>query len=386
MRCGRNNQLSAVSHQPSAIGVGTAVLLFVLNPARATAQTRIGVDFESGLEFDSNATRVADEFLPVASPDWRLTAGLQLLTRPASGQVFSLSQSAGGKIFLSPDAQGENIVVDDTHAAWSVTLAPSATLQMALDYYDALQQSSTADPRRDFRQGSLGPRLVLLPEPDVQVVAFGGYRAFQFKLDKQQDFWGPYFGAQVRKRWLTGPEEDEREWELALTYEANPRRFNGYAYDNVAMSPPVGDRGDLFHYGELRATWTGPVLLGLAYGLQYNDSNSYGFGWLRHVVTARFAMQLPAGFSLAARAVLQILQLSDSVLLDPSVNRGDTFDNENRSSVEIGIDHGLTQHLRFVVRYAYYTSVLGTNAGVDPRQVDFSRHLTFTGVAYRFDH
>jgi hypothetical protein len=354
--------------------------------APAFGQTRLGVDFESGLEFDSNATRVPDVDLPVASPDWRLTAALQLAARPAAGQTLSLAQSVGGKLFLSQDAQGENIVVDDTHAAWSMNLPAGTTAQMGLDYYDAFQQASSADPRRDFRQGSLGPRLILLPEPDVQVVAFAGYRAFQFKLDRQQDFWGPYFGAQLRKRWLTGPQEDEREWELTFAYELNPRRFNGQAYDNVAMSPPVGDRGDLFHYGELRATWTGPVLFGLAYGVQYNDSNSYGFGWLRHVVTARFAMQLPAGFSLAARAVLQILQLADPILLDPSVNRGDTFDNENRSSVEVGIDHGISEHLRLVLRYAYYTSVLGTGNGVDPMRVDFSRHLTFGGLAYRFDH
>jgi hypothetical protein len=358
----------------------------ILLSGAASAQTRIGVDFEAGMEVDSNATRVPDKDGPITAPDWRMTAGLQLATRPTPGQQLALSQVVGGKLYLTADARGENVVVDDTHFVWSIAAAPAVTAQLALDYYDALQQASDDDPRRDFRQGSMGPRLLLLPAPDVQVLASAGYRAFQYKLDPLQDFWGPYFGAQLRKRWLTGPEEDEREWELALAYELNARSFNSDAFDNSAMTPSVGNRNDLFHFVEVRGTWTGPVLLGLAYGIQVNDSNSYGFGWLRHVVTARFAARLPAGFSLAARAVLQALQLADPVLLDPSVNRGDTFDNENRSSVEVAVDHALSDSLRVVVRYAYYASILGTVPGVDPTRAGFSRHLGFAGVTYRFDH
>jgi hypothetical protein len=351
----------------------------------ALAQTRVGLDFEAGMEVDSNATRVPDIDLPVTSPAWRMTAGMQLATRPAPGQQFSLGQTVGGKLFLAPGAEGENVVVDDTHLAWAVVAAPGVTAQLGLDYYDALQQATLQDPRRDFRQGSLGPRLYLSPEPDVQLMASAGYRAFQYKLDSFEDFWGPYFGAQLRKRWLTGPEEDEREWELAFAYELNARSFNSDAYDNINLMR-AGDRNDLYHFAELRGTWTGPVLFGLAYGIQFNDSNSYGFSWLRHVVTARFAAHLPGGFSFAARGVLQILQLADSVLLDPLINHMDTFDAENRSSVEAAVDRGLSDHLRLVLRYAYYTSVLGTLPGVDPRRVDFSRHLAFVGLAYRFDH
>src|SRR5262249_55037279 len=202
--------------------VRNSAVALVLFGATASAQTRIGVDFEAGAELDSNATRVPDADAPVASPDWRVTAGLQVASRLADGQVLSLAQTVGGKMFLSSAAQGENVIVDDTHLLWSTAVAPRVQAQLGLDYYDALQHASDNDPRRDFRQGALGPRVLLSPESDVQVLASAGYRAFQYKLDPLQDFWGPYFGAQIRKRWLTGPEEDEREWELAVAYEVNP--------------------------------------------------------------------------------------------------------------------------------------------------------------------
>ena len=45
----------------------------------------------------------------------------------------------------------------------------------------------------------------------ASVTAFAGYRAFEYKGDATQDYWGPLFGAAFRQRWLVGPEEDERE-------------------------------------------------------------------------------------------------------------------------------------------------------------------------------
>jgi len=347
--------------------------------ALAADATRLQVNLEVGAEVDTNALRAPAAEPPVTSPLWRITTGLQVAMRPAARQLIVLSDTLGGKIFFARDAQGENVLVDDAHAAWSYTATPTLSAELGLDYYDAFQQGSVEDPRRDFRLGGMGPRLVLAGESDEIVTAFAGYRAFQYKIDPQQDYWGPYFGAALRKRWLTGPVEDEREWQLDASYFVNPRTFNGEGFRNPDQRSGL-TRNDLFHFGELRGTYTGAFLLGLGYGVQWNDSSSYGFGLLRHIVTLRFASPLWGRLRLASRATLQVLQLADPVPLDPRLFGGDTFENENRSSVEVALEHPLGDSFRIIARYSYFASALGTAAGAD-----FSRHLVFFGAAYRFD-
>jgi hypothetical protein len=367
--------------------LGAAGALILLATTAATAQssaTRLALSLEAGGEYDSNATRVPQDRAPVGSGLSRLLAGLGAATRLFDSQSISLSETIGAKVFFDPVANAEDVLVDDTHLLWSTAVTPSLQLQLGGDYYDAYQRGSTLDPGRDFRVFGGGPHLVFLGEGDALVTALFGYRAFQYKPDPDQSYQGPYFGLLGRKRWLTGPDDDEREWELAASYQLHDRAFQGPNFVSPSMFVSGSNRRDLFHTGELRLTWTGPLLLGLGYGVEWNDSTSYGFGLLRHIITFRFAAPLPGRIQLALRAVLQALQLSDPILLDPRQSATDAFDNENRSSVELALERPVSHGLKVVARYSFFTSVLNGPPATGGA-ADFYRHLVYAGLGYQLD-
>ena len=379
--------------------IGVATLLLALAAPSGRAEVRLGrlsLRLETGGEYDSNATRVPEpsQQLPpgvsaepiVPSFLSRTTTDLDLSLRLSDWQSLALSQELGAKVFAASEAERENVLITSTRLAWLLRASLRSVLEVGADYYDAFQERSLV--RRDFRLGTLAPRLHVQLGRGATLTALAGYRAFQFKLDSTQNYWGPVFGLGFVKRWHAG-DDDEHEWQFEVNYQLNPRTFQS---GNLASSNgqiivlPGTTRQEQFHFGELRGTYIGPVLVGLSYGLQLNDSTSYGYGLLRHIIALRFASPLALGFRLAFRATLQILQLADPVPVDPL--RPDSFENENRSSVEAALERSIGGGFTLVGRYAFYTSVLGLTApppGTLANASDFYRHLVFFGVAYQYD-
>jgi hypothetical protein len=372
--------MSSARHTDRVILFIWLALLVLAAPARG--DVHVGWTLETGAEYDSNATRIPDGQPLVQAADLRLTTAIGLTARAGGRNTFVLSQAMGGKLFLNSDANGENVFVDDTHLGWTVSLSPAWLSGVDVDYYDAFQAGADNDPRRDFRLGSASPRLVYAPSGERAVGLFAGYRAFQYKPDATQDYWGPLFGVIAHQQWVTGNAEDEREWQLDASYQLNLRTFNGPNYNSPETTVAGTTRADRFHFGELRGTYVGSVLMGLGYGLQWNDSSSYGFGHVRHIVTLRLALRLPGHIALATRATLQLLKLEDPTPIDPRLYGSDSFDNENRSSVELSFERPLAETVRAVLRYSFYVSSLGTPA-TSSAPGAFYRHLVFAGLSFQ---
>jgi hypothetical protein len=362
------------------------LVLVALWPTGARAGD-LAIELEAGGEYDSNATRATGPER-IGSGLTRFTATALAALAPTARQRVTLAETLGAKLFFAQDAQGENVAINDTHLAWGETLAPRLIAEVAGDYYDAFQQSNDPATGRAFRAFGVGPRLTLGGPTGAALTASAGYRGFRYKPDAREDYDGPTLGVALRQRWITQTGESDREWQLDLAYQVAARAFDS---DNYATETQVDGtkRSDVDHVAELRGTFTGTFLIGLGYGVQWNRSTSYGSSFLRHAITIRAAAPLVAGLSLAAKGTLQILELGDPLPIDPVAVRGDSYDNENRSSVEAALTRVLYGPVDLVARYSYFTSALGgqlagtTGSATSASELEFSRHLFFVGLGYR---
>lgn len=343
----------------------------------AGAATELRLRMETGTEIDTNATRT--ESANIASFVLRGSADLALTTQLSAKHVLLLQELVGAKKFLSGNVGDfEDVVATSTAATLASRLSQRFSSDLRLTYYDAFQRAALTG--RDFRTGAFIPRLQMVLTGSLRGGLLAGYRAFQYKPDGTQSNWGPLVGGQLTWRKVTGELEMEHEWELGLSYQFQHRTFDG---PNIQVTTPgapaVFAPGtthiDRFHFSELYGQYTGLLLASLSYGFQWNDSSSYGYGFLRHLVTLRLATVLFSEITAAVRVGLQVLSLDEDLAFDPQIP--ESIDHENRTFVESTLSIPLTDSFALLLRYAYYTSSLGTQA-----LSTYSRHVGFLGLEY----
>lgn len=347
------------------------------DPDAATETERYTLRAEVGLEYDTNAHRteiVAGAKNPplVASPLERLVLAGTLSDLVADGQILTLGATAAGKIYDAPQATGEDVAIAQSSLAWAKTLGRQAALTLTGAYYEAFQSAATdlldASERRDFRSVGSTVQLEWIAGEHFDLSINAGYRSFLFKPDRDDDFNAPTAAAELR--WTR--QTSDADWEVGAGAAYEHRTFGGPALtldcpeevpsQTVFACAGPDTRHDDFLMSHLDLLHVGRVLWGAGYAFHYNRSNSYGESVIRHIATARFAVPLPGGFTLAARGEVLLAFYSQPMIVGQQVAAGNTFssvesiDDENRSSVRVDLSRDLGDRLRLVARYTFYAN------------------------------
>ena len=361
------------------------------------AVLKLVLKLELGPEYDSNANRaeVVDGMpvkdAPTGSFLARTTARGSLTWRRGIN-VLRATGLIGGKVFLNPAVQDQNTIVGQLGVEDRVRAARWLELGVAGEYYDAAQQTVvtdcstvSCDRHRDFRSGAALGRISFLDDPG-ELTFTGGYRGFVWKPDPQFDFQAGQVTALAAVRLYAGPADKEHEIDLVASYHLERRLYSGLQEVNACapngLDPScihVGSehRADWFHEGFFELTWVRVVLLSAAYGLQVNQSNSFGQSLLRHVVSAKLAARLPWQLYLTVKGQLFV---NRSVLLADPVNSQSltSIEDENRNAFIVDLERPIGKTgVAVQARYSVYTNELGAST------THFLRHVGYLGVSYR---
>jgi hypothetical protein len=375
-----------------AVVGAVAAALATARAARADGDSqRYALRAELGAEYDSNAHRaelvtgLADNPPIVASPLARGVLSGSLADLIADGQDIAMSATVAGKLFTSPAARDEDVIVAESALSWRAALGPRASLSLAGAYYEAFQRPET-DPftinqRRDFR--SLTPSLrfahTVGARADLGITV--GYRFFVFKSDGTLDFQSPT--AAVDLRWARESADGGADWEAGLGAAFERRSFTGApCVDLACQTFGPGTRLDNFFIAHTELTHTGRVLLGGGYAFHLNESNSFGETVQRHFFVARLGAALPLDIFLAARAEILIAFYAQPVALALSDSAGRSYlsiEDENRSNVRVDLSRNLTEHLQLIARYTFYANEITASA------VSYRRQTALLSLAFTFE-
>ena len=343
-------------------------------PAAATDDQQVSARAEVGAEYDDNVHRAeqinGDRVTIVASGLTRAVVALSAADRLGDRQDVAFSVLGAAKLFAAPAARNENVGVVETAGAWNLRLAPRTRVGLGATYYEALQ-AGTATERaltaerdgvleaRDFR--SVVPSLRALQGLGAgsTLGLSAGYRWFVYKPLRDYDFQAPVVTLEHRLTYET--EDGGAEWTLASALSGELRRFSGPRLLSGGADGSGARHGDQFVTAQVDVTRTGAVLLGAGYAVQWNRSNSYGEGLLRHVGSLRFAAPLPLGFYLAARGELVLVSYHDRIplLANPSGVVNASIEEETRSEVRAELSRDLGARLQLIGRYVFYANAIG---------------------------
>lgn len=342
---------------------------------------------EAGVEHDSNVHRAeklpsgSSAPAPATGPDAILSSfltrgvlGWSAANRLGDRHDVAFSVLGAAKLFWSEEARPENVAVVETSGAWGIRIGRRNRLRLSAPFYEAIQMATPTERAlgygRDFRSTTPSLRWTSLIGARGALTVLGGYRYFVYKPARSHDFGAPLVG--VEAQWAFESEDGSNDWEIGAGASAELRRFRGARFvpepPNCARSAcapapdPSGVRHqDEFLSGHLHLTWTGAVLAGAAYVVQWNRSNSYAEGLLRHIVVVRFAAALPLGLYLAARGEVVVARYADpvSLAIGPTGASSVSVEEENRSQVRLELSRNLVDGFELVARGSYYANPFG---------------------------
>jgi hypothetical protein len=357
-----------------------AVVLGALVATAAHADPEWTLQLEAGSELDTNVHRTATDTAPaLTAVDGRIGARLGLRARPGADGVLGLQAVAAAKAFVGADASTEDVAMVAADARYDLALGDLAP-GLRLSYYDADDEGGSG---LAVRTNDAAAALTLRTDGPI-LGASAGYRYFAYKPDASFDFRGGHIGVTAAQRLRPG----DATWRLdaTLAYSAGLRGYDAPALANVcAPSTQVTPsclvatgfaRSDLFHDAAIEVVYTGGVILGARYGLQLNDSNSFGQSLVRHRLELSVTADLVLGLVLTAKGVLQLDQYLDALLLGGDVGTFVSVEDEARNGVILHLTRELDDAWLVEARYAFYANAFASQA------VAYQRQTAYLGVVY----
>jgi hypothetical protein len=335
------------------------------------AALRGTITADTGVEYDSNASRIAVEPpQPPPAPQQALQprAG-PLLRALASGslayagprQRLRLQLSAGGKIYLLPTLQDQDVGVVQLGYEHGAQLE-RVRLTGAIDYYDAFQAPASPEESRDLRSLQAALRLLAArPVRGLHRIEGGldvGGQLFQYKPDAGFSFLAPSLTGRFGAHLHAGDPELGHDFDLASHARLE---YRGY----------IGARTDIFLQLGGAATWQGPVLLQLGYTAQLNFSSLAAESYQRHLPLLKLAFRLPGDLYVTAKGQLNLLS-GTAGLFVPAGN----VDDDNRSLALLDLERPIARGFALSARYTGFFS-LPRDAGPS-----YQRHTAYLGLSY----
>jgi hypothetical protein len=325
------------------------------------------VGADAGLEYDSNANRapsdgsLGPDELPRGGPLLRELISSQL-NYQGSGQLLHLQLQTGGKLFLTPDVQDQNVGVISANYEHLARLG-RLLLGGALDYYDAYQAPATVIDSRDFRLLGAMARLTasrLIGAGRKQRI-FGGLDLggifFQYKPDDSYSFLAPSILGRLGASLHAGDPDLGHDFDLAAHVRVDYRSY-------------LIGRTDVFVETGVSATWQGPLLAQIGYTVQFDLSDVSDQSYQRHLFLAKLAFRIPGDFYVTAKTQLDLLEGTAGLVLPVS-----NIDDDNRSLALLNIARPLSHGLSIVARYAGYFSLPNDST-------PYQRHTAYLGLSY----
>lgn len=336
----------------SAALVAAAIVAWSASPARAE-ESSWRLRLEAGPGVDANPLRIVGDGDPSTAA---FTGGAIRAQGRVTGErwVVDGRWSEGFRIFMGePDADLLASRVDGA-ARWAAT----DRLELGVD--GMARDLTERGGARDLREARGLARLGLSTGPVRWGVATGwtvsaplasGLRVFR------RDGPGASLSAAVRVA---------REHALVLSYAFDAWRYRGWP----------GGRDDDEHAAALEWRWDGPVLTGVSYAFERNESSVDAGSWRRHRVTAQLAADLPLGLDLAARGtLLRSLNPSGLILSEQFfVREGD----ESQNAIELQVARELQPGVELGLKVAHYRSELGAEEGLGFRRTVAQLALAWT--------
>lgn len=360
--------------------VAVVIAIVVVSTAAAARAEEWNLQLEVGSELDSNVHRTTGDNTGVLSANGRVGARLGLGFRPLEHGYVRLSALGAAKLFPGEDASSEDVAVLATDGRFNLTL-DSISPSLRLAYYDSAAPGGAA---LAMRTGDATVGLDLNTEDGHQLSVSAGYRFFSYKPDNDFDFHGAHIGAAFTGRIRAV----DTSWQLryAVAYTASMRGYDSPALANRCPDgTPVqrdcllvtaATRADLFHDGAVDLSYTRSFILGLRYGLQFNDSNSFGQSLVRHRIELSGTTELFAEIYLNAKLVLQLNQFVDTLLLGGDVGTFISIEDETRNGLVVHLTRELGETWLIEVRYAFYANAFTPDAS------PYRRHTAYLGLVY----
>lgn len=346
----------------------------LLLAAAPPAALRGTVTADAGLEYDSNASRIAiyppppnppaDQvvLLPRAGPLLRAMAS-GTLGYAGPRQRLRLQLSLGGKVFLLPSLEDQNVGVVQLGYEHGAQLG-RLRIGGAVDYYDAFQAPAALEESRSLRSLNAALRLVhTRPLGELHRLEGGldlGAQYFDYKPDPGFSFLAPSLTGRFGAHLHAGDPDLGHDFDLGTH-----ARFEYRSY--------MGGRTDLFLQLGGAVTWQGPLLLSLGYTVQLNFSSRENESYQRHLPLLKLAFHLPGDVYVTAKGQLNLLS-GTAGLFVPAGN----VDDDNRSLALLDLERPLPRGFAVSARYSGFFS-LPRDAGPS-----YQRHTAYLGLSYTF--
>jgi hypothetical protein len=361
-----------------------AFFALLLIPIGASAKFSYGFSIETGIELDSNATRLTIDQPQVMAGLGRLVLNGRLGWTPAPNHALSFWYGAGGKLFWDGDADQADEVLHYGGVGWSWALSRAFVFSLQGYHYDSYQQGSI----QDFRTAAASTGLKWNRSSSGTSLAVGlGYRGFQYKPDDNYDFHSAKITANFLQKLTSGIRDTLVDWQLRADYRLAWRMYRDYQLLPPTLCPEGGppicsmqtdirrmDWNHLFRFG---ANYVGNAVASLWYSLEINQSNSYGKPYFRHAVGLSFTTPLLWEVYLSVKGVVQLSQFIDPYLiLQTSGTDYTAVDDENRSSLVVQVSRDVIDDLTLLLRYGAFVNEASTVSG-------YLRHIWFLGIRYQ---
>jgi hypothetical protein len=341
----------------SAAFVAAAVVVWSASPARAE-ESSWRIRLEAGPGVDANPLRIVGVAHP---PSSAFTGGAMSAQGRVAGErwVVDGRWSEGLRIFMGVPAADVLASRVDGGARW----APSSRLELGLD--GMARDLTERGGARDLREARGLARVALTT---------GSIR------------WGLASGWMVSAPLASGLRVYRRDGpEASLSAGVRVAREHalilGYAFHAWSYPGWLGGRDDDEHAATLEWRWDGPVLTGISYAFESNDSSVEAGSWRRHRVTAQIAADLPLGLDLAARGtLLRSINPSGLILSEQFfVREGD----ESQNAIELHLARELKPGVELGLKVAHYLSQLGAQSELGAQEgLGFRRTVAQLAVGW----
>jgi hypothetical protein len=351
--------------RPEELFAIAAALCALVPGAMAHADLDYRLKVAAISEVDTNADRREGETGRTDGATRVLVRG-SLAHRPDAQNLIYLRLDVGTKMFFH--ASEDDLFVTSASVAFQHRFSDHVSLVIDGLVKDRRERVSETD----YFLGQGGGALLFRLSRELSLRARVGYGGFVFKPD---DFDFGYQGDDYLLELTARPSPRLR---LSASYDFARRAYRSNVLlevltpDSAQTFPGRDLRDDFVHTVDLRVRYVRGVLVEGGYMLQAVTSNSFGFSYLRHQISAQLSAKLPGAIFFHVAGALQFLSFSDPVFLERTL----FIEDDNRNWVSVKLSREIGKGFAIEARYNFYTSTFAADV------LYYRRHVVGIGVAY----